>query len=161
MKIVVTGPQRSGSTFVSNCLAKSFSAHHIDESEFDVYFIDWFFKIAEKHDSWVAHAPGLFTEMFTILNRFPDVTFVVVRRQIEEILNSQKRINWTDEYERAKLHLTSGDMRHVCEVKYMYWDMWKRYLPSWVEYSYRDFEVHPDWVADEKRINFSPKQWKE
>ena len=159
MKMVVLGPQRSGSTFISQCLAKSSSCRHIDESEFDVYFLDWFFRIADGNESWVAHAPGLFVDVFKILERYPDVTFSIIHRPIPEILASQNRINLNDEKERQRLNLLSTDTRNTCEVKYMYWDMWKPFLPSWKEYNYRDFETHPDWVPDEKRVDFHPKQW--
>jgi hypothetical protein len=162
MKIVVVGPQRSGSTFVSHCLAQSFNAKHIDEMEFDVYFLDLFYKIVEgSGDSWVAHAPGLFADMFKILDKIPDVTFAIVRRDIKEIVNSQSRINLNLEHEKIKLFLCkeTGE-QHVAPAKYEYWDKWKKYLPSWVEYDYRDFENHPFWVPDEARKTFESKQWK-
>lgn len=160
MKIFVTGPQRSGSTFISHCLSKSFGLRHIDEMEFDVYFIDWFYKIADSvGQSWVVHAPGLFSDIIKIQERYPDITYVVVRRDISEILNSQQRISWDGQYEKQKLFMLDGDTRHVCQVKYEYWERWKPYLNSWVEYSYRDFENHPLWVDDESRRLFGPKQW--
>ena len=162
MKIVVVGPSRSGSTFISHCLAKSYDLKHIDEMEFDAYFLDVFLEIAnEAVDSWIAHAPGLFTDMFKILEKIPDVTFVIVKRDIEEIQNSQFRIKLNMEHDKRKLFLNTetGD-QHVAQVQYNYWDKWKKYLPSWVEYSYKDFENHPFWVADEARKTFEPKQWK-
>lgn len=160
MKIVVLGPQRSGSTFISHCLAKSFSAKHIDEMEFDVYFLDVFFKIAEHSgDSWVAHAPGLFPDMFKILDRIPDATFAIVKRDIGEIENSQKRIDLNLEYEKRRLFISNNNQSPVASIKYFYWNKWKKYLPSWVEYDYRDFENHPFWVPPSHRKNFKPKQW--
>ena len=162
MKLVVVGPSRSGSTFVSHCLAKSYDLKHIDEMEFDAYFLDVFFEIAkEAGDSWIAHAPGLFADMFKILEKIPDVTFVIVKRDIEEIQNSQFRIKLNMEHDKRKLFLNTetGD-QHVAQVQYSHWDKWKKYLPCWVEYSYKDFENHPFWVADEARKTFEPKQWK-
>lgn len=162
MKLVVVGPSRSGSTFVSHCLAESYNLKHIDEMEFDAYFLDVFFEIAkESGDSWIAHAPGLFADMFKILEKISDVTFVIVKRDIEEIQNSQLRIKLNMEHDKKKLFLNTetGD-QHVAQVQYNYWDKWKKYLPSWVEYSYKDFENHPFWVPNEARKTFEPKQWK-
>lgn len=129
--------------------------------EFDVYFLDWFYKIAEEAgDSWVVHAPGLFTDMFKILEKIPDVTFVIVRRDVKEIENSQSRIKLNLEHEKKKLFLNDATgAQHVAPIKYEYWDKWKKYLPSWVEYDYRDFENHPMWVPKSERIDFHPKQW--
>jgi hypothetical protein len=161
MKIVVIGPQRSGSTFVSHCLARSFNAKHIDELEFDVYFLDWFYKIVEESgDSWVAHAPGLFADMFKILEKIPDVTFVIVKRNIKEIQNSEFRIRLNMQHEKNKLFINNNEKMPMAAIKYAYWDKWKKYLPSWVEYDYRDFENHPFWVENEVRRTFKPKQWK-
>ena len=162
MKLVVVGPSRSGSTFVSHCLAKSYNLKHIDEMEFDAYFLDVFLEIAkEAGDSWIAHAPGLFADMFKILEKISDVTFVIIKRDIGVIQNSQARIKLNLEHDKRKLFLDEATGRqHVAQVQYNYWDKWKKYLPSWVEYSYKDFENHPFWVTDEARKTFEPKQWR-
>lgn len=130
--------------------------------EFDAYFLDVFLEITkEAGDSWIVHAPGLFADMFKILEKISDVTFVIVKRDIEEIQNSQFRIKLNLEHDKRKLFLNTetGD-QHVAQVQYNYWDKWKKYLPSWVEYSYKDFENHPFWVTDEARKTFKPKQWR-
>ena len=78
MKLVVVGPSRSGSTFVSHCLAESYNLKHIDEMEFDAYFLDVFLKIAkEAGDSWIAHAPGLFADMFKILEKISNNYLII------------------------------------------------------------------------------------
>jgi hypothetical protein len=159
MKIVFIGPQRSGSTFISHCTAKHFDIPHIDELEFDVYHLEWMFKIVENKESWVVHAPGLFADAFKILNKFPDVTFAIVKRDINEIIKSQTRIKWNGYYEKQKLFVLPDDVRPISTLKYAYWQRWKKYFPSWVEYDYRDFELHPMWVPDEERGDFSSKQW--
>jgi hypothetical protein len=161
-KIFVTGPQRSGSTFVSHCLADSHRIPHIDETEFDVYFLDWFYEIADKTgDSWVVHAPGLLPDVFAVQRKYPDVTFAVVRRDIQEIQKSQERIKWSNKMERRRFFMLDTDVRPIAEVKYVYWDRWKEHLHSWVEYEYGDFENHPAWVPEERRKHFQPKQWQE
>lgn len=159
MKIFVTGPQRSGTTFVANCLASSFGVPMIDESEFDVYFYGNFKHLAKKHENWVIHGPALFHNVFDVLNDFPDVTFVVVKRSIQDILHSQSRISWTDEIERKNMNVPDWDSRPISQIKYETWDRWKNLLPQWVEYSYEDFELHPKFVPKESRVNFHSKQW--
>lgn len=158
-RFFVTGPQRSGTTFVANCLAKSFQIPYIDEMEFDVYFYGMFKKIASQHESWVAHAPGLFHKVFDVINDFENTTIVVVRRDVEKIIKSQERINWDSKQEKISMRIDENDQRPIAEIKYNYWDKWKNHIPRYVEYSYDDFEVHPLWVPDEMRQNFAPKQW--
>lgn len=161
MKLFITGPQRSGTTFIANCLAHSFNIHFIDESEFDAHFYGKFKYLAKQHENWVVHGPALFHNVFDVINDFPDVTFVVVRRKIEDILASQSRISWTDYQERVNMNVPEWDSRPISEIKYSAWDNWKNILPSWVEYQYDDFEVHPFFVPKERRQNFHSKQWKE
>lgn len=160
MKLFVTGPQRSGSTFVSHCLAKSYDLKHIDEMEFDVYFLDWFYAVTKNLNDWVVHAPGLFSEILKVQERIPDVTFVIVKRSIEEINRSQEKINLDLSTEKIKLNIPESNKSSVALIKYIYWDRWKKHLSSWVEYDYRDFENHPMWVSESERKNFHPKQWK-
>lgn len=161
MKLFVTGPQRSGTTFIANCLARSFSVPFIDESEFDAYFYGKFKYLAKQQENWVVHGPALFHNIFDVLNDFPDVTFVVIRRDINEIIASQTRISWPDTHERIHMNVVPGDNRPISQIKYETWDKWKKLLPSWVEYKYDDFEVHPLFVPKERRENFHSKQWQE
>jgi hypothetical protein len=160
MKLFITGPQRSGTTFVSNCLSRSFSIPLIDESEFDAHFYGRFKFLASKKEDWVVHGPALFHKIFDVVNDFPDVTLVVVRRNINQILESQQRISWGEVLERVHMNIAQGDERPIAQIKYETWDKWKKDIPSWVEYEYEDFEVHPLWVEKDKRKNFHPKQWK-
>lgn len=161
VKLFVTGPQRSGTTFVSHCLAEAHGLKHIDEMEFDVYFLDWFLEIVKPLDNWVVHAPGLFSEILKIQNEIPEVTFVVVKRDIDEIQKSAKRINLDWSTEKTKLNIAEANKQNVAEIKYKYWEKWKKYLKSWVEYHYADFELHPLWLESKNRENFGPKQWRQ
>jgi hypothetical protein len=161
MKLFITGPQRSGTTFVANCLALSFGIKFIDEAEFDAHFYGKFKYIAKQYEDWVVHGPALFHNVFDVINDFPDVTFVVVRRKLDDILASQTRISWGETGERNHMNLPPWDDRPIAEIKYSTWDNWKKLLPSWVEYRYEDFEVHPMWVPKERREKFHSKQWKE
>jgi hypothetical protein len=159
MKLFVTGPQRSGTTFVSNCLSSSFNLPLIDESEFDAHFYGRFKFLANKQEQWIVHGPALFHKVFDVLNDFPDVTFVVVRRNVKDIVKSQDRISWKPSSERRHMNVPSHDKRPIAQIKYEYWDRWKNDLSSWVEYEYDDFEVHPLWVDKTRRKNFHSRQW--
>lgn len=132
----------------------------IDEAEFDAHFYGLFRHIASQSSDWVVHGPALFHHIFDVLHDFPDVTFVVVKRNMEDIYSSQKRIEWGEEIERMHMSVQPYDTRPISEIKYGAWDKWKTHLPSWVEYQYEDFELHPLWVPKEKRARFHSKQWK-
>lgn len=159
MKYFVTGPQRSGSTFVSRCLSHDYGITHFDEVDYGLYDYERFIELVKDLDSWVVHGPGLFHRTFDVVRDFPDAMIVIVRRCLKDILKSQERIRWDDRMERKNLHVR-GDKRPVAQIKYDLWDTWKPSITNHLEYQYEDFSKHPLWVNKERRANFGQKQWK-
>jgi hypothetical protein len=158
MKVFVTGPQRSGTTFVSQCIAHDLGIPHVDEMAFDVYYFDKFLQAVEGLNDWVVHGPALLHKALDVQKQFVDVLFVVVRRDIEEIIRSQERINWSDKEERESLGV-EGDPRPISVIKYDYWDQLKPQLTNWSEFEYESLKTHELWVDKEHRANFTSKQW--
>lgn len=158
MKVFVTGPQRSGTTFVSHCIAHDLGIKHIDEMEYDVYYYDKFLDVIKGLDSWVVHGPALLHKALDIQNEFPDVIFVVVRRDIEDIILSQERIKWSDKEERESLGV-EDDPRPISVIKYDYWDQLKPSLKNCTEVEYEALKTHELWVDKEHRADFTSKQW--
>ena len=159
MKILVTGPQRSGTTFVSHCLSRDNNLVHIDEGEFSVHSFHKFMEVTSMHRNWVAQGPGLMPHLIRIQNVYPDITFVIIKRRTEDIQKSEKRISWAHEHEE-KLNLgVPDDPRPISVIKYQLWDQIKPYFNHYIEFRYEDFNGHPYWLEKEKRSNFHAKQW--
>jgi hypothetical protein len=158
MKYFVTGPQRSGSTFVSRCLSHDYGILHFDEVDYGLFDYKRFVDLVKGHGSWVVHGPAMFHRTMDVVKDFPDATIVVVRRDIKDILKSQERIQWDDRMERRNLRVR-GDKRPIAQIKYDIWDVWKCSIKHYLEYQYGDFSRHPLWVDKEQRTNFKQKQW--
>ena len=160
MKFFITGPQRSGTTFLANAISQDLEIPLVDEMEFDARDYSKFIKLVEELPDWVCQAPALFHKVFDVYRDFPDVNFVVIRRDIEDILKSQKRIDWSDKEELENLRVSENDPRPIAQIKYDLWDSWKKYLPNYQEINYEDLRTHRLWVDAELRKDFHSKQWK-
>lgn len=80
-----------------------------------------------------------------------------MRRPLEEIHASARRIEWDDwgnPDELPPFGRTEGDS---AALKYEFWDSHEKSFP-YLELSYRDLEGHPLWVPDDERTNFGPTQ---
>jgi hypothetical protein len=158
MKILVTGPQRSGSTFVSHCIAHDLGIPHFDEGLFNARDYDGFLQVAKENQDWVIHGPAIFHRVLDIQKEFPDVEFVVLRRDIADIVKSQERIGWSDEGERESFNAWD-DPRPIAVIKYEFWDTVKHQLSNWREFEYEQFKTHQLWINKEHRSEFHSKQW--
>jgi len=148
-QIVVTGPHRSGTTIVMEMIAHDLNYERYREEKGSVYQV-----------------PLLSSKC----HELPDyVAVVFVRRPEEDILASQKRINWGDEdnkinefHEITKYHdfvsLLDSEWS-AAKVKY---EVWKRAQKEKIrhpyEINYNSLFGHPLWIPKEKRKNFNPRQ---
>lgn len=158
MKILVTGPQRTGSTFVSHCIAQDLNLPHFDEGLFEATNYEKFLEIAQEHEQWVIHGPALLHKIVEINSLFSGIKFVVLRRSIDDIVKSEKRIGWSDADERTSFNAWD-DPRPISIIKYEFWDVTKHQLTSWEEFEYEQFKTHPLWINQESRTDFHSKQW--
>ena len=97
----------------------------------------------------------------------PDTAVIFVKRDLAEILASQKRIGWGfEEYEHSKYNFILSEYYYSglpsAAIKYDYWRTYQRErIPCAFEVDYRSLRFHPMWVPDEKRTNFGPLQTEE
>ena len=155
-RILVTGPQRSGTTFTAKTIASDLSYRYIDEKEFNWYDRDVFNKFVVM-DNVVIQCPT----MCRWIHEFSDdcTLIVMMIRPIKDILNSQKRINWNFEETESK-NYPYKDL-FACEAKYKFWeDVQKNNLINYLELNYSSLSDHPLWVDGEQRKFFSNKQTK-
>lgn len=145
-KIIVTGPQRSGTRFVAKCIANGLGLKYIDEVEFNTHD-EKLFKNILKQDNIVVHCPA----MTHICHKF-DVAVMFVRRPIKEIIESQKKIDWDKRNIVGELAKYGKKKGNIAEVKYNAWDNWQKKLCKYpFEINYHDLEEHPLWVGKKKR----------
>lgn len=178
-RIVVLGPQRSGTTFtgkaISNTLGEDW--HYQDESTFQTKNMKDF-RSSWKKDHHVFQAPGLTHLAHEFAGENDLVVFMV--RKWSEILRSVKRIskkgptNWIlmDEvYDMNKFHykFVGEELydKYVDRNSYfldVIYKMWKHYqiklIPNYIHLDYESMNKHPMWIDKKERLNFSPKQTK-
>jgi len=80
-----------------------------------------------------------------------------MRRKIEDIIASQKRISWSWEWlELARYDRTDGI---IAEVKYQFWDQYQKELIKHAyENEYESLAAHPLWVAKMNARIFDARQ---
>lgn len=166
-KIIVTGAQRSGTTYAASVLAQDIGYQHVDECVYGSGNTPKFLEELEK-DKVVIQAPGQYHAAMKIEDK--NVLVVVMRRNVEDILSSEERIGWRNlcgvDYNAVELDknkdlalkcgLSSEDFSNSCELKYAILE--KTNNDNTIELDYDSLRVTYGWVEKEDRSCFSPKQ---
>ena len=90
-KIVVTGPQRSGTRIASKMIAADTGHAFVDERAFRTHDVALWRQILTR-DKLVVQSPGMFKEVLD--DPPPDIFVVVMRRPLDSIHASEDRIEW-------------------------------------------------------------------
>lgn len=155
-RIVVTGPQRSGTRIAARMIAKDTKHRFVDEHEFDVRNEERWREIL-RGEQIVVQAPCMLKE---VVDKPPPGTFIVLmRRDLTKIHASEHRIGWDrmpdgNVLELEKFGLAWGDS---AGTKYDYWESHEKMAP-FLELEYESLRKHPLFIADHRRRNFSALQ---
>lgn len=179
--IIVTGPQRSGTTISTKMLAEELQYECFFEEAFDVHNAKKFELLLEKKGKKVVQCPAL----SAIVDGFNDEDTIIVFliRDIESILRSEKRINWNKniksifgidinrgEYEKVKYikkittieqPITLDFSQPIAHIKYQFWNNYqKNKIKNYVEIRYDELEyLFPvSWINANRRRNFDDRQ---
>lgn len=155
-RIVVTGPQRSGTRVAAQMIATDTGHAFVDEMEFLIKDEALFRQVLQR-DNIVVQAPHMLKDM--VDDPGPGVFVVLMRRSLDDIHASADRIRWVEELggnrtELAKFGLTEGDS---AAIKYEYWDSHEKSVP-FLELEYNSLSRHPLYVPPDQRKNFGPLQ---
>jgi hypothetical protein len=155
-KIVVTGPQRSGTRIAARMIAADTGHRFVDETEFLIKDQGKFREILLA-DHIVVQAPHMLKDV--VDDPPPGIFIVLMRRPLDEVHASAARIAWEERYggnttELAKFGLTEGDS---AAVKYEYWDSHKKLVP-FTEVDFAALRSHPMYLPEEVRKDFGPLQ---
>jgi len=149
-RILVTGPQRSGTTIASVILAEELNYRCVDEITANTLSdILYFVRHATR---FVLQGP-----MFSAYCHLLPLTVVYMIRPIDEIIASEMRVSWKFEKEELAKYFT--DKGPISKVKYEAWTKYQKpLLKDALELDYQSMETHPLWIDKGKRINFTAKQ---
>ena len=170
-KIIVTGPQRSGTTIAGRMIANDLEYQYIDEgvhaSNTNTNRLRLLLKDAENV---VIQCPILASKAHWIASWDQNnIAIVYMNRNVDDIQKSQKRINW--DWDEAEKHLIEGviqlenipiEMDYSMGISTLKYRLWNEYQESKVKNSfnleYESMAEHPLWLVKEKRENFTAKQ---
>lgn len=159
--IVVTGPQRSGTRICTHMIAYDTGYKSVEEKaiEYDEYPR---LELILQEPGHVVQCPCL----CHMAHQMPDEVLVVfMQRPVDEIIASQKRINWDweqrekDSYGLAKTPLFGDDDPRTGElngkepialIKQVMWKRQKQDIKHWLEIEYHSLKSHPLWISDRK-----------
>jgi hypothetical protein len=154
-RIFVTGPQRSGTRICARMIARETGHDYIDETDFHFDSLYLLFSLLEKKERVVVQCPCLCRHIHLFSDEHAAV--ILMRRNLRDILRSQKRIRWTWEWlERDRYGRTEGD---ISGIKYEYWEKHqKKKIKHSYEIEYGSLARHPLWLSKEARTSFSATQ---
>ncbi len=150
-RIIVTGPQRSGTTFASKALAKSLDYVFVDES---------------RNPNQEDHYVWQFASKVHSLHKRDDYDLVIwMNRDKKDVELSEKRIQWSFfEFHRDQYRHVFGDeamtFDNNYDMKHYFWNkVQKKDIKSKViEFDYERLSDAPGFLSKNKRVNFSSKQ---
>ena len=170
--ILVTGPQRSGTTICARMISHDLGHKYVDEAAWGVWDGMKAVQLAKKYKPCVLQAPGLLKDVERFGNA-PNVAVVLMRRSIRDIQASQERIGWNVWAERemsnyldavSKTERATYLKRAAYYVSHMKYAWFERYGRSKVkhlyEVEYADLQLHSMWIDKARRENFNARQYK-
>lgn len=157
-KIVVSGPQRSGTTICAKMIAEDTGHICLLEETFSGqnFWGDFenLYKTLIGKSNIVCQVPSLSPYVHLLPK---DVAVVFMIRDISEILASENRISWQDQKRQLERYFREDGK--PSELKY---DVWYNYqrprITHCYEVPYNNLKDHPLWVSKENRANFGPRQ---
>jgi hypothetical protein len=154
-KIVVTGPQRSGTRIASQMIASDTGHEFVDEVDFLITDTTRFRQVLAR-DGVVVQAPHMLKDM---VDDPPPGVFRGADAPGPVPDPRQRPTHWLvraggNRTELAKLGVLDGDS---AALKYAYWDAHTKYVP-YLELKYQWLRAHPMFVPAERRRYFAPLQ---
>lgn len=164
--ILVTGPQRSGTTIAGKMIAHDTGHEYIDEYDYQTIQEKLFLKVLADKQNIVVQCPA----MSHIIHKVADENTLVVMmiRNSDDIYASEVRMKWfigpyvelarlgMDRHTAKRFRMRGG---RVSDLKYERWEKkQKKLIPHYLELEYESLSSHPLWIPREKRVNFGGKQ---
>lgn len=152
-KILVTGPQRSGTTICARMIAHDCGLEYIDEDQIGVDNLSLAHELFMARRDIVLQAPAL----ARWCHKLKADLVVFMMRKVFDIVASQERIKWGCEaIELARYGATEGP---IARVKYEYWHRVQRpAIENTLEVCFDDLARHKMFEHD--RAGFSARQWR-
>src|SRR6056297_1814003 len=152
-KILVTGPQRSGTTICARMIAHDTGLEYIDEDRIGVDNLSLAHDLFMSSRQFVLQAPALARWCHKM-----DADLVVfMMRSIADIEKSQRRIGWG--CEAIELRKYATQYGPIAQIKYNFWhNRQKGQIKNYMEVNHNDLAGHK--LFEHNRSGFSARQWR-
>ena len=162
--VIVTGCQRSGTTIMTRiiCNDLGYSFHQDDEFPPTFEGINRMKLLIKYGSSNIAIQNPLALYAYSdFYYTIPDLHFVGIVRDSEEIIDSMKRVKWMSEYSDQFIDFDEYLKAHVKQMKAS-WESLKSNLPNsaWTEIEYNQLKSHPLYIPKGMRKKFTIRQTK-
>jgi len=155
--IIVSGPQRSGTRICAKMIAYDTGYQYIDEVYIKIDSEDLLNKYLVKGEV-VVQCPALAHIVHKYNN---DIAIIFMRRDIKDILASQKRVGWSTRPEERELK-KYNKKGIISKIKYDYWeDYQKSKIKNFFEVDYKSLSTHPLWKTKKERKDYHSDQTRE
>ncbi len=160
-KILIVGPQRSGTTIASKIFAKKLNLQCIDEIRIKCSREDLYLAIINTENNFVLQCPSMSHCIHKIGNR-DDLFIIFMMRDIHDIICSQERIRWNYCESEKKIYIKEGfNINMNAPISVVRHHVWRTYqkdkIKNKIELWYECLKVDELWVDKEFRKNFKPK----
>lgn len=105
--VVITGCQRTGTTYAAKELARVLGYVHYDEGGFGTHSFERFMTIVNKDENKVIQAPALLHEMSNLPK---DVMVVMMVRDEDDVAKSMTRLGWFKVHANKEYRLYKKDI---------------------------------------------------
>lgn len=159
-KIVVTGPQRSGTTIAAKILAAELQYHIVLEEVFKEHDLYLFFEVFLRHSLCVVQAPALSSIVHFLKGH--NIAVVFMQRRLADVRASEKRIGWLEKHERVekRKYFEGNSKVPVSALKLRRWEKFQS--PELgrcaFELEYESLRSSPLWLDRKYRCGFGPRQ---
>ena len=155
-RILVTGPQRSGTMIASKILANDLGLPHIDETAFDTHDFQKFHDKARNLPRFVMQCPT----MAPYVHLIPGVVVVWMHRDLQDVIRSQRRIEWQPYEQIEKDRYFYHGTNEAATVKANAWTRFQRITlgERAFDLDYESLSMHPLWVEKSGHSNFKERQ---
>jgi len=160
MTIIVTGCQRSGTTITSHILGKSKNYIVMEDDRWEPT-LTGITKLKTLMDSGrdklVIQSPTALYSFHHIYHLIPDIHWVGVKRDKNEIIQSMKRVKWLQDLYPDYIPFYNNHIRYMNHL----WGLLKQLIPkdNWTEVKYpQELQHYPQFIPANLRSDFTVKQ---
>lgn len=164
-RIVVVGPQRSGTTFTAFSIANSIGYDHYDEFDprISMKSFDEIIKIVQENENLVVQKPTFTHRIHQI--EIPSLLFVYMKRSLEDTQRSIDRVKWKfdnleiTKFKQSGFDFDENEKMSAIVKNHVFATQQKQMMKCpWVFFEYENLKDAPGYKEPSERSNFNIKQ---